>query len=64
MMGLRVTDGIDLLRYENLAGKQLNTNSINMLGDYNLVSLQDNRLIATPQGRPVLNAIIKELLTE
>lgn len=64
MMGLRVTDGIDLLRYEKLAGKRINDNSINMLTDYGLVSLQDNRLIATPQGRPVLNAIIKELLTE
>jgi len=64
MMGLRVIDGIDLLRYENLAGRALNTNSINMLSDYGLVNLQDNRLISTPQGRPVLNAIIKELLTE
>jgi len=64
MMGLRVTDGIDLLRYEKLAGKHININSINMLTDYGLVTLQDNRLIATSQGRPVLNAIIKELLTE
>ncbi len=64
MMGLRVTDGIDLLRYENLAGKQIKYNSINMLSNYDLVTLQDNRLIATPQGRPVLNAIIKELLAE
>lgn len=64
MMGLRVSGGIDLGRYESIAGQSLYINKVNMLEDFGLVLRQDGRLIATEQGRPVLNAIIKELLTE
>lgn len=64
MMGLRVSDGIDLLRYENIAGNPLNNHCISKLQEYGLVELHDTRLIATPLGRPVLNAVIRELLTE
>lgn len=64
MMGLRVTDGIDLLRYENIAKSPLDKNKIGHLVDIGMVAIIDNKLIATPQGRPILNAIIRELLTE
>lgn len=64
MMGLRVTDGIDLARYENISKTALNNSMINQLGDIGMVNVSDNRLMATPRGRPLLNAIIRELLTE
>lgn len=64
MMGLRITDGIDIARYENISGNQINSNKINYLKDINMVVIHDNRLRATTQGRPLLNAIIRELLTE
>jgi len=63
MMGLRVTNGIDLLRYENISKSALNSRMINQLTDIGVVDVIDNRLIATAQGRPLLNAIIRELLT-
>lgn len=64
MMGLRVTDGIDLLRYENIAKSPLDQNKIGHLADIGMIEVSNNRLIATPRGRPLLNAIIRELLTE
>ncbi|KPU84784.1 coproporphyrinogen III oxidase [Marinosulfonomonas sp. PRT-SC04] len=64
MMGLRVTDGIDLLRYESIANSELDAKKIGHLTDIGMVNVVDNRLVATPRGRPLLNAIIRELLTE
>lgn len=64
MMGLRVSDGIDLARYENISNFALDINKIDQLVDIGMVQISENRLMATPQGRPLLNAIIRELLTE
>lgn len=64
MMGLRITDGIDITRYENISRKKINLHKINHLKDINMVVIGNNRLRATTQGRPLLNAIIRELLTE
>jgi len=62
MMGLRVSEGIDMDRYKNISKKELNTNVINMLERYQLVQVQHGRLKATSRGRPILNSIIRELL--
>lgn len=64
MMGLRVTDGIDLSRYGDISKSALNNTVIDKLTDIGMVNISDNRLRATPRGRPLLNAIIRELLTE
>ena len=64
MMGLRLTGGIDLKRYGNISGTAINTNKINQLVDLCVVGLANGNLFATPRGRPILNAIIRELLTE
>jgi len=64
MMGLRVTNGIDLKRYEKIAKSSLNTKKVAQLSEFGLIKVADNRLIATPRGVPLLNAIIRELLTE
>ena len=64
MMGLRVSEGIDLSRYESLAGSPLNAVKINELSEIGVVTADNGSLAATPRGRPLLNAIIRELLTE
>lgn len=64
MMGLRLTSGIDLVRYENIAKTAIDCKIIDQLIEIGMVEANDNRLSATPSGRPVLNAIIRELLME
>ena len=58
MMGLRLTDGIAVepAMYLN------KVNRINSLADTQLLELADNRLRLTPEGRPLLNAVLRELL--
>jgi oxygen-independent coproporphyrinogen-3 oxidase len=60
-MGLRITEGIDMQRYENLAGAPLDRFKIAELEGLGFVEHVGNRLVATPRGRPILNAIIREL---
>ncbi|MEP1229224.1 MAG: radical SAM family heme chaperone HemW [Litorimonas sp.] len=62
IMGLRIKDGISMSRYEDITGKALPQNVINILiGDGMLI--QDNgRLMASAQGRLVLNKITEMLL--
>jgi len=64
MMGLRLHEGISLSRYEILGGKPLDITKINDLVDNGLVVSESGRLIATPQGRLLLNGVLRELLAE
>ena len=62
LMGLRIDEGIDLTRYENLAGRAMNQDKITAMADLGLVEMKSNlRLAATKAGRRVLNALIAEL---
>lgn len=61
MMGLRLSDGIDLARYRALAGHDININKINILEDIGMVQVAHNILVTTPKGRLVLNAVLREL---
>ncbi len=63
MMGLRLTDGIDLRRYAALRGAPLCETTISDLAAMDLVKVADDRLYTTLRGRMVLNAIIERLLT-
>jgi coproporphyrinogen III oxidase-like Fe-S oxidoreductase len=60
-MGLRVAEGIDLRRYETLAGRAMSTEKISALQNLGLVTRDGSRLAATLAGRRVLNAVIAEL---
>lgn len=62
MMGLRVLDGIDLDRYTALAGGPPDPTAISQLRDLGMVRTDDRTLSVTARGRPLLNAIITELL--
>ncbi|MDE9450155.1 coproporphyrinogen III oxidase [Aliiroseovarius sp. Z3] len=64
LMGLRTTEGIDLRRMEQQLDFTPNINKINDLIDLELISIKDQRLMATPKGRPVLNGILRELIPD
>lgn len=63
MMSLRLSEGSDLKRYEALSSASLNASKAAELIDLGLINIAHDRLIATPKGRPVLNGILRELLT-
>ena len=61
-MGLRLAEGIDLSRYEQLAGKPLPAARISSLQDEQLVApIGNSRLRATQTGMIVLDAVVADL---
>jgi len=62
LMGLRLTEGIDLARYEQLSGRSLSGRRIAILQDEGLISpIGNSRLRATQQGMIVLDALVADL---
>jgi putative oxygen-independent coproporphyrinogen III oxidase len=62
MMGLRLAEGIDLARYEDMADQPLSSKRIAVLQDEGLLeSLGNSRLRATPTGMIVLDALVADL---
>ena len=61
MMGLRLSEGIDLTRYRALAGYDIDINKIKYLEEVGLLNLSSHRLVTTARGRMVLNAVLREL---
>ncbi len=62
MMGLRISEGLDIDRYENLSGAQLPPEKVAELIEFGMVTLSNGKLQPTKDGRAVLNAVIRELL--
>ena len=60
MMGLRLTDGIPESAIDQ---DQLLINKINNLRDMGLMKFDTGRFAITEKGRPLLNAILREILT-
>ena len=61
LMGLRVSEGIDLDRYAALAGREIDSAKIAGMKSMGLIKRQGQRLMATADGRKLLNAVIAEL---
>ena len=61
LMGLRLSEGVELDQINQL---HLNVNKINMLSDEELILDEDGRLVVMPKGRPLLNAILREILDD
>jgi oxygen-independent coproporphyrinogen-3 oxidase len=62
LMGLRLVEGIDLARYEALAGRPLASDRITILRDEELIEpVGNSRLRATPSGVLVLDALVADL---
>ena len=62
MMGLRISEGIDLRRHATLAGAPLEATLLEGLVDAGMISVDNGRLSATRRGRLLLNRLIAELL--
>lgn len=61
LMSMRLAEGMDLARFARLAGAPLEAERIKALIDLGMVATDGSRLWATEAGRPVLNAILREL---
>ena len=61
LMSMRLSEGMDLARYAALAGGPIEEARIAGLGELGLVRVDSGRLIATAEGRAVLNAVLREL---
>jgi putative oxygen-independent coproporphyrinogen III oxidase len=62
LMGLRLAEGIDLVRYERIAGRPLDAKRIATLQRHGLIETsRKGRLRVTPPGFPVLDAVVADL---
>jgi oxygen-independent coproporphyrinogen-3 oxidase len=61
LMGLRLSEGIDLARLAAIADRVLDEERISALARDGLINRNGKRLAATPKGRLVLNRLILEL---
>lgn len=61
MMSMRLREGMDIARYEGIAGRSLNPHAIQHLTEIGKVRVENHRLIATDDGRVVLNGILRAL---
>jgi oxygen-independent coproporphyrinogen-3 oxidase len=61
LMGLRIAEGIDVQRYEALAGRALDGAQVARFAVQGLLLRQDGRIAAAAAGRRVLNALIAGL---
>lgn len=61
LMGLRVTQGVNMSRFAQLTD-EFYTNKINELSDIGVIETDGEILRLTAKGRPVLNAVLRTLL--
>jgi oxygen-independent coproporphyrinogen-3 oxidase len=61
LMGLRLAEGIDPLRYAALAGRELDPKRITILHDEGALETVGGRLRVTQAGFPVLDAVVADL---
>ncbi|SFS19772.1 radical SAM family heme chaperone HemW [Yoonia litorea] len=61
LMGLRLREGVDRRRFQDQWSDEL-LNNINNLEQLDMLKMDENHLAVTPTGRPVLNAVLRQLL--
>ena len=62
MMSLRLSEGSDLQKYRTLGGADLGSERLDHLAQLGLIQIEDGQLKTTDKGRPILNALLRELL--
>jgi len=62
MMGLRLRDGISVARHRAMGNLPLDEKVVRNLRDLGMITTTDGTLQTTAKGRPVLNAILRDLL--
>jgi oxygen-independent coproporphyrinogen-3 oxidase len=61
LMGLRLSEGVDLHRYEAVSGRRLSRSQIDSLAADGFVTEEGGRLRVTPMGAPLLDTIVADL---
>ncbi|MDB5649925.1 MAG: Coproporphyrinogen oxidase [Hyphomicrobiales bacterium] len=62
LMGLRLSEGIDPDRFEALSGRKLSLSRISSLIEDGMIAVTaDGRIRVTPEGFPVLDAVVADL---
>jgi oxygen-independent coproporphyrinogen-3 oxidase len=64
LMGLRLTEGVDLDRYDAIAPRPLDAQVLAGLAEDGMIELDNSRLRTTSQGRLLLNAVLRALLVD
>ncbi len=62
LMSLRLSEGSDLERFTLLNGQPLDAAEVASLRELGMIALRSGRIVATAQGRMILNAILRQLL--
>mmetsp|Transcript_18535 Transcript_18535/g.30415 ORF Transcript_18535/g.30415 Transcript_18535/m.30415 type:complete len:309 (+) Transcript_18535:5980-6906(+) len=62
LMGLRLTEGVDIDRFAALSGHRLDQDKLDYLLDIGMIQFSGNRITVSNQGFTVLNAVLRELL--
>ncbi len=62
MMGLRLSEGVALERLNQIDANSLRTDRLDQLVELGFVEVSDTILRTTDAGRPVLNAVLRDLL--
>jgi oxygen-independent coproporphyrinogen-3 oxidase len=62
MMSLRLAEGTDADRFARLSGRPLDPEILKNLEEIGMVKVSAGRVVATAEGRAVLNSVIRELL--
>lgn len=64
LMGLRLSEGVDLRRYEALSKRPISEARLGTLRDLGMITQDGKQLRVLPKGRMVLNAVLAELLVD
>lgn len=64
LMGLRLTDGVDLARFEALSGCSVAPDTLKNLSELGLLDQRGRNISVTEQGVSVLNGVLRELLAD
>ena len=62
MMGLRTRDGIKIGRHRAASGSDLDAGALAELVGLGLIETHDDTLCTTPDGRLVLNGVLRRLM--
>ena len=61
LMSMRLTEGVDLQRFQAISGQALSDRAIERLEELQLVRRHENRLQTSASGRMVLNGVLRAL---
>ncbi len=64
LMGLRLTEGVDLSRFEALSGRSVAPDTLKNLSELGLLDQRGQNISVTEQGVSVLNGVLRELLAD